>query len=411
VESGANTFAGAEAAGVLLSTDNGTSWRAANSGFPKDRFDLPPSVMALAVSGTRLYAGTMEYGVFLSTNNGTHWDAINSGLEDSLVHALAVSGMNLFAGSSGGVFCSTDSGTNWTRVDSGLTNREVWSLAFSGTNLFAGTYSGLFRSTNNGTSWAVASSGLASLWVRSLTVISNETGGTRLFAGTYGEGVFLSSNSGTSWAQVDSGLPSPIVLSLAVSGRNIFAGTDSGVFLSTNEGASWTQVDSGFVDRYVNSLAVIGTNLLAGTARGGLWRRPLSEMVTSVELMKSELPQEFLLYQNYLNPFNPKTGIRYSVPTQSGRDLVSTPALRAESLGALQGPRTGGRDGQVPGVSDVKITVYDMIGKEVAVLVNERKLPGRYEVTFDGSRLASGVYFCRLQAGSFTQTRKLCLIR
>jgi hypothetical protein len=65
----------------------------------------------------------------------------------------------------------------------------------------------------------------------------------------------------------------------------------------------------------------------------------------------------------------------------------------------------------VAGVSDVKITVYDVLGREVAVLVNERKLPGRYEVTFDGSHLASGVYFYRMEAGSFVQTRKLTLLK
>jgi hypothetical protein len=88
-------------------------------------------------------------------------------------------------------------------------------------------------------------------------------------------------------------------------------------------------------------------------------------------------PTSFRLDQNYPNPFNPKTGIRY----------------------------------QVPGVSDVKITVYDMLGKEVAVLVNERKLPGQYEVVFDGSHFASGVYFYRLQAGDFTQTKRLLLLK
>jgi len=96
---------------------------------------------------------------------------------------------------------------------------------------------------------------------------------------------------------------------------------------------------------------------------------------------------EFVFFQNYPNPFNPKTGIRYSVPAQSGRD------------------------GQVSGVSEVKITVYDVLGREVAVLVNEKKEAGTYEVRFDGSRLASGVYIYRLTAGSFVQSRKMLLLR
>jgi len=59
----------------------------------------------------------------------------------------------------------------------------------------------------------------------------------------------------------------------------------------------------------------------------------------------------------------------------------------------------------------VKLVVYDILGREVTVLVNEKKVPGRYEVEFDGRNLASGVYFYRLQAGSFVQTKKLLLLR
>jgi hypothetical protein len=89
------------------------------------------------------------------------------------------------------------------------------------------------------------------------------------------------------------------------------------------------------------------------------------------------IPEEFMLAQNYPNPFNPRTGIRF----------------------------------QVLGVSDVKISVFDLLGREVALLVNEKKTPGSYEVQFDGSGLASGVYFYRLTAASFVQTRKMLLVR
>ena len=113
---------------------------------------------------------------------------------------------------------------------------------------------------------------------------------------------------------------------------------------------------------------------------------------TGVE--ETRLPLTFGLEQNYPNPFNPRTWIRYSVPTQSGRD------------------------GQVPGLSDVKITVYDMLGREVGVLVNERKPAGTYEVAFDGTGLASGMYVYRLtaglpdrQAGPLVQSRAMMLLK
>ncbi len=103
--------------------------------------------------------------------------------------------------------------------------------------------------------------------------------GTNLFAGTSG-GVFLSTNNGTSWTAVNNGLTNTDVRALAVSGTNLFAGTSGGVFLSTNNGTSWTAVNTGLTNTHVRSLAVSGTNLFAGTWGGGVWRRPLTEMIT-----------------------------------------------------------------------------------------------------------------------------------
>ncbi|MEK9135710.1 MAG: FlgD immunoglobulin-like domain containing protein [Bacteroidota bacterium] len=189
-------------------------------------------VNAIAVSGTNLFAGTANFGVgdgvFLSTNNGTSWTAVNTGLSNTSVLALALSGTNLFAGTSGGVFLSTNNGTSWTAVNTGLTNTTVFALAVSGTNLFAGTLAGgVFLSTNNGTSWTAVNSGLTNTDVRSLAV-----SGTNLFAGTGGRGVFVSTNNGTSWVAANTGMPTNTrVVSLAVSGTNLFAGTGgSGVW-------------------------------------------------------------------------------------------------------------------------------------------------------------------------------------
>ena len=128
---------------------------------------------------------------------------------------------------------------------------------------------------------------------------------------------------------------------------------------------------------------------LGATATGGdqYWidRIMLKKMsVTTVQGSGRAVPSAFALLQNYPNPFNPNTGIRF----------------------------------QVPGVSDVRLIVYDILGREVAVLVNERKAAGTHEVPFDATGLASGVYIYRLtaslpagQAGSFTATRLMSLVR
>ncbi len=88
-------------------------------------------------------------------------------------------------------------------------------------------------------------------------------------------------------------------------------------------------------------------------------------------------PQTYELLPNYPNPFNPTTVITYRLPV----------------------------------VSEVKLVVYDLLGREEAVLVNERQNAGSHEVKFDAAGLSSGVYFYRLQAGSFAETRKLLLLR
>lgn len=119
-------------------------WTQANGPFGGD-------VYSLATSGTYLFAGTNE-GVYLSTNNGTSWTAVNSGLTNLNVQYLAVSGTNLFAGTlGGGVFLSINNGTSWTST--GLSNNAIHALAVNGTNLFAGTNDGVFISSSNGVSW------------------------------------------------------------------------------------------------------------------------------------------------------------------------------------------------------------------------------------------------------------------
>jgi len=83
------------------------------------------------------------------------------------------------------------------------------------------------------------------------------------------------------------------------------------------------------------------------------------------------------LEQNYPNPFNPSTTITYALPKSS----------------------------------DVRLSVYDILGREVSVLVNERRDAGVHEVKFDGTNLASGVYMYRIQAGGFVQVKRLLLLR
>jgi photosystem II stability/assembly factor-like uncharacterized protein len=369
--SGTNLFAGTGGDGVFLSTNGGVSWTAVNNGLTNHK------ISCIAVNGTNLLAGTSG-GVFRSTNSGTSWTAVNTGLTSTEVHSLAVNGTNLFAGTwNGGIFLSTNNGTSWSAVNAGLIyeSKGVWCLASSGTNLFAGIcLDGAFRSTDNGASWTRVSNGLPD----STSVVSFAISGNNIFAATLGGGVFLSTNNGTNWTGVNSGLTNKCVNCVAVYGAKIFAGTDDGVFLSTNNGTSWTDESSGLAYNDVSSIAVSDSNLFIATYSGGVFRKPLSEMIPlGVEDTKNHIPTEFSLAQNYPNPFNPSTTISFGLPSQSF----------------------------------VSLKVFDLLGKEVATIVSEELSAGSHVRQWNANGMPSGVYFYRLQAGSVTEAKKLVLLR
>jgi ligand-binding sensor domain-containing protein len=129
-------------------------------------------------------------GGFLSTNNGASWSALNSGLTNTVVFSLAAIGSTIFVGTDKGIFLSTDNCASWTASNSGLTNDTVTNIVVSSDNIFAGTHSGVFLSTNNGSSWTAVDSGLMNTYIVSLSVVDST-----LFAGTSNIGVWRRSLS------------------------------------------------------------------------------------------------------------------------------------------------------------------------------------------------------------------------
>ena len=210
--------------------------------------------------------------------------------------------------------------------------------------------------------------------VQSLAI--NSTG--HIFAGTSGGGVFRSTDNGDSWTEVNTGLTNHSIRSLAInSSGDIFAGTDDGgVFRSTDNGDSWTEINNGLTSAVVLSLAINSTgHIFAGTSGGGVFRS--LESTTSVREVAGQLPSSFFLGQNYPNPFNPLTIIEYSLP------------------------RSG----------DVSLIIYNLLGEEVARLVDGFQQAGEYNTNWNASKISSGTYFYRLQAGDFVQTRKMLLLK
>src|SRR5262249_9447794 len=151
------------------------------------------------------------------------------------IYSLLATDAALYAGTfGGGVFRSTDQGRSWTQLNAGLTNTYVHALAVMGTTLYAGTEDGVFRLANQVSSWMPSSLGFEHTDIESFAVL-----GTTLFAGTAGGGVYRSTDGGNNWTPVNRGLPvEAYIPALAVVGTTLFAGSEfgGGVFRSTDQG-------------------------------------------------------------------------------------------------------------------------------------------------------------------------------
>jgi hypothetical protein len=138
------------------------------------------------------------------------------------------------------------------------------------------------------------------------------------------------------------------------------------------------------VDRLGYSADSLSMNLVSGNTYDNI-NFYLNQIYVNVSHLGNKIPTVFSLSQNYPNPFNPVTKIKF--------DILSGFPLRAY------------------GNDKVVLKVYDIMGREIQILVNEKLNPGTYEVTFDGSNFASGIYFYQLRSGDFVETKKLVLLK
>jgi photosystem II stability/assembly factor-like uncharacterized protein len=434
--------------GVFRSGDNGESWEAVNNGLT----DL--SITSLFVDkGSNLYAGTESGSAFRSSDQGESW--IQIGPIASQVNDIIIDENNIiFAGTENEVYRSTDLGLSWEYSSNGITSAGINSLAYNiNGDIWAGADSyngGIFRSTDKGNTWEsggintiissilcddsgyVYVSVLGNLYrttddgnswtiinfpASALLFITNDQifyagGGSGLYRSfdrgfnwvkifnaditlTYidhlgyiyagndgGGGLYRSTDDGISWDSIDNGFVSKRIK--AINGKKnsglycaVGYGDQSGhyaYYASYNNGESWTEINSGISSAGVSLEFDSEGFLYAGTTNRGVYRS--IETTVIVEKLNN-LPQKYILHQNYPNPFNPVTSIKYVV-------------------GSFQ---------------FVSIKVYDVLGNEIATLVNEEKLAGEYEVEFNATNLPSGIYFYQLKAGDYTETRKMVLLK
>jgi hypothetical protein len=155
----------------------------------------------------------------------------------------------------------------------------------------------------------------------------------------------------------------------------VLTGYDT-IYVTTDYGISWNIIYHSIgTQNYITDIKRVSKGpFYFSSYRTGLYE---VDIITSVNDEENSLPKSYQLFQNYPNPFNPATRIQFSM---SNKEFVS-------------------------------VKVYDVLGKEVATLVNEEKPAGNYEVEFDGSNLSSGVYMFTLIVNGFIQTKKMILLR
>jgi acetyl esterase/lipase len=157
-----------------------------------------------------------------------------------------------------------------------------------------------------------------------------------------------------------------------------------------SSGMLYGLIDNGTGEDYLATIDTVNAtgSIVAGPLSVNYLRAlTMSEGTTAISVKDQEpngVPREFSLGQNHPNPFNPSTIINYTV---------------------------GGARDQGSGVRGVSLVVYDVLGREVAVLVNEKKAPGNYQAVFNGSGLASGMYIYRLTAGTFMAAKKMLIVK
>ncbi len=437
-----NNIFGGRFGGVYLSTNNGISWIPVNNGLPGT------GIRSLAVNGVNLFAGTNN-GIFLTTNNGANWKLVNTGLPDNaLATSFAVVGSNIFANiDNEGVFLSTDNGENWMSVNNGLPDSTVTTIEITGAYIFAGTEnSGIWRrplsdffligqinpplnlnaqsidssfikltwqdnsadeegffiertNTNDSTSWELI--GAVSQNVNQYNDYL-VTRGLQYYYRVYAYSDTVTSGYSNIDSAVLGGDPSLIPLTptnlrvekfrltSAVLGWDDNSNNETGfiIFRKTDGDMFFKIIDSTVTDVMtykelalrpgqdyffkVCSFNQSGISDFSNTIFLNTQKGPVKSQLDNAGNITSE---------NYPNPFNPKTTINYQLTNQS----------------------------------KVTLKIFDVLGKEILVLVNEMQDEGEHSVQWDASEYPSGVYFYKLVAREkdiiVTSIKRMILIK
>ncbi|MBK7256285.1 MAG: T9SS type A sorting domain-containing protein [Ignavibacteriae bacterium] len=379
-----NIFGGFNFGRIFRSLDGGESWTKVWDS------TMNTFVHAFAVdSSGNIYAATSTLEIVTdenayyvgriirSSDEGTTWQSADTGIERIVMNDLLVDGKNrLYAGTYGGkVFRSTDLGMSWLLIRDDHSEAYVHCLGLDQHgNIWTGDSRGhLMQSRDSGSTWSdIVNIG------KSIESLAPGNGDT-VYAGAWDDfhvdgGVYGISCESKTWWKI--GLQSTSVVSLLQHDTLLLAGTTgAGVFSLARSETTWIPYSNGLSNLNVWALTHGPRGELIAGTWGGLFRSSSSILGTSEP--PGARPTTNLLDQNYPNPFNPSTTIAYHLPVRT----------------------------------HLRLAVFNVLGQQVDVLQNGECDAGSHTVRFDAAGLPSGIYFFRLNAGVFTETRKCTLVR
>ncbi|MBO6576245.1 MAG: T9SS type A sorting domain-containing protein [Rhodothermales bacterium] len=390
----------------------GNRWRPCDDGLP---YPLVVTDLHRDPETDRIWLSSWGWaGLYYSDNGGLTWEKAHAQLGAgngpwSNVYAITqdVDGFLYISANNGNLFRSLDKGETWQQVGSlpGVSADTPWSLVahpMAPGTIYAGTFGyGVYVSDDYGFTWRelTGNSLLLANKAGHIFDLEFDPDMMTLFAGT-GKGVYrLDDPSPTSvdiWKFVNSNVDNPHHdwkgrpeirdLSFDMMGNLYAASWGQGVFVNNNPTEAWPPDFEQYQlrEQQVSFVAVSTTGqVFANSASEGIVSFDMAASGTSTSTedapgtAAAELPEGFVLEQNYPNPFNPVTTIGFALP-ESGT---------------------------------VRLSVFDVLGREVSVLVDGHINAGQHEVTFDAAGLPTGTYVYRLDAGSFATTRTLVLMK
>jgi len=386
-------WVGGENGTVLCTTDSGNTWNSVGGGTIGTGTIYSVDAVNDSIALVTTTPSSTTY-IFRTSDEGTNWKQVFS-LEGSFINGIwMLDDLNGIAvgdpvGDKFVVLKTTDSGLSWTHFSNEPNANAneyglVESLCVRDNYIWFGTVAlgiGLGRvvfSTDFGVNWDAGTTPLTdvqSVWFNDplVGIVAGRNADTEL-------GIAKSIDGGYTWESIAGNFGRVVGDGYEkYFGLGDIEGNPYGIYESPGTSFNWNNVfiyDGGgasLEDISVGKYGVVNFGWTVSTS-GTIVR--YFEPITNVEDAQIVVTY-FSLYQNYPNPFNPVTTIAY----------------------------------QIREISNVNLKVYDILGREVATLVNEEKLTGNYEVKFDGSNLSSGVYLYRMEAGSFMDTKKLLLMK